>query len=75
MNLLYAIKALRDIHSVKLGTMEESGKPNVSIPEGFFEAEYRVPCKNSRFGAAEAEGLSKTNGLDTKPAPPRSGAQ
>lgn len=42
MNLLYAIKALgHDIHLVKLGTMGEYGTPNLSIPEGFFEVEYR----------------------------------
>jgi UDP-sulfoquinovose synthase len=41
-NLLYA---MRDIcpqaHLVKLGTMGEYGTPDVDIPEGFFEIEYR----------------------------------
>ena len=41
-NLLFAI---RDIcpasHLVKLGTMGEYGTPNVDIPEGFFEIEFR----------------------------------
>lgn len=41
-NLLYA---MRDIcpqsHMIKLGTMGEYGTPNVAIPEGFFEIEYR----------------------------------
>lgn len=30
-----------DAHLVKLGTMGEYGTPNVPIPEGFFEIEYR----------------------------------
>lgn len=41
-NLLYA---MRDIcpksHLVKLGTMGEYGTPDVDIPEGFFEIEFR----------------------------------
>jgi UDP-sulfoquinovose synthase len=41
-NLLFAI---RDIcpgaHLVKLGTMGEYGTPNIDIPEGFFEIEFR----------------------------------
>jgi UDP-sulfoquinovose synthase len=41
-NLLFA---MRDIcpqaHLLKLGTMGEYGTPNVAIPEGFFEVEYR----------------------------------
>lgn len=42
LNLLYAIKAVsREIHFVKLGTMGEYGTPNVNIPEGFFEIDYR----------------------------------
>ncbi len=42
LNILYA---MRDIcpnsHMVKLGTMGEYGTPNIDIPEGFFEIEYR----------------------------------
>jgi UDP-sulfoquinovose synthase len=30
-----------DAHLVKLGTMGEYGTPNIDIPEGFFEIEYR----------------------------------
>jgi len=41
-NLLFA---MRDIcpraHLVKIGTMGEYGTPNVDIPEGFFETEFR----------------------------------
>ena len=41
-NLLFAIRDLRpDTHLLKLGTMGEYGTPNVDIPEGFFEIEYR----------------------------------
>jgi len=39
---LYAIhEVVPDCHLVKLGTMGEYGTPNVDIPEGFFEIEYR----------------------------------
>jgi len=44
LNLLFAMRdipACRDAHLVKLGTMGEYGTPNVDIPEGFFEIEYR----------------------------------
>jgi UDP-sulfoquinovose synthase len=40
--LLAAMHEIRpDAHVVKLGTMGEYGTPNVDIPEGFFEIEYR----------------------------------
>lgn len=39
---LHAIReAVPDCHLVKLGTMGEYGTPNVPIPEGFFELEFR----------------------------------
>ncbi len=39
---LYVIKETApDCHLVKLGTMGEYGTPNVDIPEGFFEIDYR----------------------------------
>lgn len=42
LNLLYAIKEIVPYcHLVKLGTMGEYGTPNVQIPEGFFEIEYK----------------------------------
>ncbi len=42
LNLLWAMKeTCPDAHLVKLGTMGEYGTPNVDIPEGFFEVEYR----------------------------------
>jgi len=42
LNILYAMKeACPSAHLVKLGTMGEYGTPNVDIPEGFFEIEYR----------------------------------
>ncbi len=42
LHILYAMKEVcPDAHLVKLGTMGEYGTPNVDIPEGFFEIEYR----------------------------------
>ncbi len=42
LNLLWAIKEVcPNAHLVKLGTMGEYGTPNIDIPEGFFEVEYR----------------------------------
>ena len=42
LNVLYAMKDIvPDCHLVKLGTMGEYGTPNIDIPEGFFEVEYR----------------------------------
>jgi UDP-sulfoquinovose synthase len=41
-NLLFAMRDHRPgAHLLKLGTMGEYGTPNVDIPEGFFEIEYR----------------------------------
>jgi UDP-sulfoquinovose synthase len=41
-NLLYAMRDVRPAaHLVKLGTMGEYGTPDVDIPEGFFEIEFR----------------------------------
>ncbi len=41
-NLMFAIRDVRpEAHLLKLGTMGEYGTPNVDIPEGFFEIEYR----------------------------------
>jgi UDP-sulfoquinovose synthase len=44
LNILFAIRDVpgcRNAHLVKLGTMGEYGTPNVDIPEGFIEIEYR----------------------------------
>ncbi len=42
LNILYAIhETSPETHLVKLGTMGEYGTPNIDIPEGFFEIEYR----------------------------------
>jgi UDP-sulfoquinovose synthase len=42
LNLLYAMRACcPDAHLVKMGTMGEYGTPDVDIPEGFFEVEFR----------------------------------
>ena len=41
-NLLFAIRDLApETHLLKLGTMGEYGTPNIAIPEGFFEIDYR----------------------------------
>ena len=42
LNMLYATRDIcPDSHLVKLGTMGQYGTPNIDIPEGFFEIEYR----------------------------------
>jgi UDP-sulfoquinovose synthase len=42
LNVLWAMKEVcPDAHLVKLGTMGEYGTPNIDIPEGFFEVEFR----------------------------------
>ncbi len=42
LNILYAMRDITpEAHLVKLGTMGEYGTPNIDIPEGFFEIEYR----------------------------------
>lgn len=42
LNLLWAIREVcPDAHLIKLGTMGEYGTPDLDIPEGFFEVEYR----------------------------------
>jgi UDP-sulfoquinovose synthase len=42
LNVLYAMKDfVPECHLVKLGTLGEYGTPNIDIPEGFFEIEYR----------------------------------
>lgn len=41
-NLMFAMREhCQEAHLVKLGTMGEYGTPNIDIPEGFFEIEYR----------------------------------
>ena len=41
-NILHAMREVSsEAHLVKLGTMGEYGTPNIDIPEGFFEIEYR----------------------------------
>ncbi len=42
LNMLWAIKEVcPNTHLIKLGTMGEYGTPDVDIPEGFFEVEFR----------------------------------
>jgi UDP-sulfoquinovose synthase len=50
LNLLWAIKEIcPDAHLIKLGTMGEYGTPNIDIPEGFFEVEFRGRKDNLPF--------------------------
>lgn len=42
LNVLWAMHQFTpDAHLIKLGTMGEYGTPNIDIPEGYFEVEYR----------------------------------
>lgn len=42
LNLLYYIKTVvPNVHLLKLGTMGNYGTPNIDIPEGFFDVEFR----------------------------------
>jgi UDP-sulfoquinovose synthase len=42
LHLLYAMREVApEAHLVKMGTMGEYGTPNVDIPEGFFEVDFR----------------------------------
>lgn len=42
LNILFAMRdTCPNAHLIKLGTMGEYGTPNIDIPEGFFEIEYR----------------------------------
>ena len=42
LNILYAMhETSPETHLVKLGTMGEYGTPNIDIPEGFLEIEYK----------------------------------
>lgn len=50
LNVLFAMReVVPDCHLQKLGTMGEYGTPDVDIPEGFFEIEYRGRKDNLLF--------------------------
>lgn len=50
LNILHAMRDIRpDAHLLKLGTMGEYGTPNVDIPEGFFEVDFRGRRVNLPF--------------------------
>ena len=50
LNLLWAIKEISaHAHLIKLGTMGEYGTPDIDIPEGSFEVEYRGRTANLPF--------------------------
>lgn len=52
-NLLFAMKDITpDAHLIKLGTMGEYGTPNLDIPEGFFDIEYRGRTDHLSFPRA-----------------------
>ena len=66
-NFLFAMRDIcPDAHLVKLGSMGEYGSPNLDIPEGFFEIEYRgrrdylpFPCQpGSWYHASKVYGSS-----------------
>lgn len=63
------IHAMRDIvpdaHLVKLGTMGEYGTPNVDIPEGFFEIEYRGRKARMQFPRQAGSWYHQTKVHDT----------
>lgn len=77
LNILYAMKeACSNAHLVKLGTMGEYGTPNLDIPEGFFEIEYRGEKTDYRSpGRLEAGTINlKSTTPITYYSPVRSGA-
>ncbi len=65
-NILFA---MRDVcpqsHLVKLGTMGEYGTPNIDIPEGFFEIEYRGRKDRLPFPRQAASWYHQTKVHDT----------
>jgi UDP-sulfoquinovose synthase len=71
-NILFAMKDhVPECHLLKLGTMGEYGTPNIDIPEGFFEIEYRgrkdrLPFPPNR-GAGTTSPRSTTPGTSCSP--------
>ena len=56
LNILHAMhEAVPQAHLLKLGTMGEYGTPNIDIPEGFFEIEYRGRKDRLPFSAPSGE--------------------
>jgi UDP-sulfoquinovose synthase len=65
-NILHAMRDIcPDAHLVKLGTMGEYGTPNVDIPEGFFEIEYRGRKDNLPFPRQAGSWYHQTKVHDT----------
>jgi len=54
-----------DAHLLKLGTMGEYGTPNLDIPEGFFEIEYRGRKDNLMFPRQAGSWYHQTKVHDT----------
>jgi UDP-sulfoquinovose synthase len=76
-NLLFAIRDLApETHLLKLGTMGEYGTPNLAIPEGFFEIEYRGRKDRLPFPARRAPFITgaRSRAPTTSCSPARSGA-
>ena len=63
---LYAIRDTNpDCHLVKLGTMGEYGTPNIDIPEGFFEINYRGRTETLMFPRRAGSWYHQTKVHDT----------
>lgn len=65
-NILFAMnKYTPDCHMVKLGTMGEYGTPDMVIPEGFFEVEYRGKTDKLPFPRQAGSWYHQTKVHDT----------
>jgi len=65
-NLLFVMRDVcPDAHLVKLGTMGEYGTPNIDIPEGIFEIEYRGRKDTLPFPRQAGSWYHQTNVHDT----------
>jgi UDP-sulfoquinovose synthase len=66
---LVTLHAIREVvpecHLIKLGTMGEYGTPNVDIPEGFFEIEYRGRSDRLMFPRQAGSWYHQTKVHDT----------
>ncbi len=66
LNLLFAMRdECPNAHLLKLGTMGEYGTPNVDIPEGFFEIEYRGRKERMMFPRKAGSWYHQTKVHDT----------
>jgi UDP-sulfoquinovose synthase len=69
MGTLVTLHAIREVvpdcHLIKLGTMGEYGTPNLDIPEGFFEIEYRGRSDRLMFPRQAGSWYHQTKVHDT----------